>query len=77
MFLGDMNKKPRDLPRVAPRAALEILFTHTDQVRAVVALPSSFPECRWNQSRKQPFATGGILLCFHVARQKICFCFTC
>lgn len=45
VFLGDLNKEPRDLLRVAPRAALEILFTHTDQVRAVEALPSSSPEC--------------------------------
>ena len=46
VFLGDLNKKLRDLPRIAPRAALETFFTHTDQVKAEEALPSSFPECR-------------------------------
>lgn len=74
---GNLNEEPRDLPRVAPRAALETLFTHTDQVRAVEALPSSFPECGWSQSANRPFAMGGVLLCFHEARHKICFCFTC
>ena len=77
VFLGDLNEEPRDLPSVAPRAALETLFTHTDQVRAVVALPSSLPEYGWNQSPNQPFAMGSVLLCFHVARRKICFFFTC
>nr|BAG61220.1 unnamed protein product [Homo sapiens] len=31
--VGDLNEEPRDLPRVAPRATLETLFTHPDQVQ--------------------------------------------
>uniref|UniRef100_A0A8I5NK98 Gamma-aminobutyric acid type A receptor subunit epsilon n=1 Tax=Papio anubis TaxID=9555 RepID=A0A8I5NK98_PAPAN len=31
--VGDLNEEPRDLPRVAPRAALETVFTHPDQVQ--------------------------------------------
>ena len=44
VFLSDLNEEPRDLLRV-PKAALESPFTHTDQVRAAEALPTSFPEC--------------------------------